>query len=62
MASNSIYSRNLNISVPDRAPCSAGILVDRRRNRGSSTVFDSSIVCHVATLFTGDLHDREAFA
>ncbi|XP_050227135.1 cation/H(+) antiporter 4-like [Mercurialis annua] len=62
IVSNSIDFRNLNISVFDRAPCSVGILIDRRKNRGLSSVFDLSTIYHVAILFVGGRDDREALA
>ncbi|XP_050211958.2 cation/H(+) antiporter 4-like [Mercurialis annua] len=62
IVSNSIDFRNLNISVFDRAPCSVGILLDRRKNRGLSSIFDSSTIYHVALLFVGGRDDREALA
>ncbi|XP_050210893.1 cation/H(+) antiporter 4-like [Mercurialis annua] len=62
LISSSIEFRNLNISVLDRAPCSVGILIDCGKNRSLSSIFDSTIVHHIAVIFVGGVDDREALA
>ncbi|KAF2319221.1 hypothetical protein GH714_014050 [Hevea brasiliensis] len=62
LVANSNDLRKLNNDVLERAPCSVGILIDHRKTRGLSPIFDSSTVHHVAVLFIGGSDDREALA
>ncbi|CAN1165107.1 Cation/H(+) antiporter 3 [Linum perenne] len=54
--------RNLNINVLNRAPCSVGILIDRRRAMGLSSIFVTSAVYRMMLLFVGGSDDREALS
>ncbi|CAN0888381.1 Cation/H(+) antiporter 4 [Linum grandiflorum] len=54
--------RSLNCTVLERAPCSVGILIDRRTNHGINSMFVSSPVYRVAVLFFGGADDRESLA
>ncbi|CAL1374811.1 unnamed protein product [Linum trigynum] len=54
--------RNLNIAVLDRAPCSVGILIDRRTSHGVGSMFVSSPTYRVVVLFFGGADDRESMA
>ncbi|EEF41518.1 monovalent cation:proton antiporter, putative [Ricinus communis] len=62
LVSNSSELRNLNINVLERAPCSVGILIDRSRSQGLSSIFAPSAIYRVAVLFVGGKDDREALA
>ncbi|KAF5748869.1 putative Cation proton exchanger [Tripterygium wilfordii] len=62
LVSDSQDLRALNINVLDKAPCSVGILLDRRRTRGLSSMFVCSSSFHVAVLFLDGEDDREALA
>ncbi|KAL3578972.1 hypothetical protein D5086_020476 [Populus alba] len=61
MVSSNTDTRNLNITVLERAPCSVGILIDRSRTQGLSSIFLASTY-RVAALFFGGPDDREAVA
>ncbi|KAJ6432446.1 hypothetical protein OIU84_019645 [Salix udensis] len=61
MVSSNTDIRNLNITVLERAPCSVGILIDRTRTQGLSSIFHASTY-RVAALFFGGPDDREAVA
>ncbi|KAJ6311974.1 hypothetical protein OIU77_013679 [Salix suchowensis] len=61
MVSSNTNIRNLNIPVLERAPCSVGILIDRTRTQGLSSIFLASTY-RVAALFFGGPDDREAVA
>ncbi|CAK7325944.1 unnamed protein product [Dovyalis caffra] len=61
MVSSNTDIRQLNINVLERAPCSVGILIDRSRTQGLSSLFLPS-KCRVAALFFGGPDDREAVA
>ncbi|KAJ6772550.1 CATION/H + ANTIPORTER [Salix koriyanagi] len=50
MVSSNTNIRNLNITVLERAPCSVGILIDRTRTQGLSSIFLASTY-RVAALF-----------
>ncbi|CAN1812182.1 Cation/H(+) antiporter 3 [Linum perenne] len=54
--------RSLNVTVLDRAPCSVGILIDRRKNHGLNSMFTSVPMYRVVVLFFGGADDREALA
>ncbi|CAK7338904.1 unnamed protein product [Dovyalis caffra] len=54
--------RKLNISILENAPCSVGILIDRKRTQGLPSTFASSTTHRVAALFVGGSDDREALA
>ncbi|KAF9678917.1 hypothetical protein SADUNF_Sadunf07G0086300 [Salix dunnii] len=60
MVSNSTNLRFLNIKVLELAPCSVGILIDRSRTHGLSSIFTTSATYRVATIFVGGSDDREA--
>ncbi|EEF41520.1 hypothetical protein RCOM_0688100 [Ricinus communis] len=62
IVSNSNELRNLNINVLERAPCSVGILIDRSRSQGISSIFAPSATYRVVALFIGGQDDREALA
>ncbi|KAL3584198.1 hypothetical protein D5086_015259 [Populus alba] len=62
MVSNNNDLRNLNIKVLELAPCSVGILIDRTRTHGLSSIFNTSATYRVATIFVGGPDDREALA
>ncbi|KAL9340355.1 hypothetical protein Peur_066574 [Populus x canadensis] len=62
MVSNNNDLRNLNIKVLELAPCSVGILIDRSRAHGLSSIFITSATYRVATIFVGGPDDREALA
>ncbi|KAJ6357487.1 hypothetical protein OIU78_005354 [Salix suchowensis] len=61
MVSSNTNIRNLNITVLERAPCSVGILIDRTRTQGLSSIILASTY-RVAALFFGGPDDREAVA
>ncbi|KAJ6900078.1 cation/H(+) antiporter 4-like [Populus alba x Populus x berolinensis] len=61
MVSSNTDTRNLNITVLERAPCSVGILIDRSRTQGLFSIFLASTY-RVAALFFGGPDDREAVA
>lgn len=54
--------RTQNCFILDKAPCSVGILVDRRKIRGPSSILSMTSLFRVAVLFLGGDDDREALA
>lgn len=61
LVSDSKELRILNSKVLANAPCSVGILIDRRRTRGPSFLFKSSAY-NVCVIYLGGKDDREAVA
>ncbi|XP_065869517.1 cation/H(+) antiporter 15-like [Euphorbia lathyris] len=62
LVSNSAEHRKLNINIFNRAPCSVGLLINRRKTRGLSSIFKSVGTYNIAVLFLGGPDDREALA
>ncbi|CAK9135853.1 unnamed protein product [Ilex paraguariensis] len=62
MVFDSNVLRTLNRQVLDLAPCSVGILIDRRKIRAESSTLPLQSVYQVAVVFLGGDDDREALA
>ncbi|WCJ19967.1 Cation/hydrogen exchanger family protein [Euphorbia peplus] len=62
LVSNKNEHRKLNILIFNRAPCSVGLLIDRQKTRGLSSIFESTESYKVVVLFLGGSDDREALA
>ncbi|KAF5727302.1 cation/H(+) antiporter 15-like isoform X2 [Tripterygium wilfordii] len=61
-AESSHVYRHLNKNVFEKAPCSVGVLIDRRNWRKSRLLLSESSYYQVAVLFFGGADDREAVA
>ncbi|WCJ19968.1 Cation/hydrogen exchanger family protein [Euphorbia peplus] len=62
LVSNNSDDRKLNITMFDRAPCSVGLLINRQRTRGLSSIFAPTGTYNVVVMFLGGADDREALA
>ncbi|KAK1571108.1 hypothetical protein Q3G72_012031 [Acer saccharum] len=62
LVSDSEALRNLNTKILNSAPSSVGILLDRSKIRGTSSIFMSPSIYNVAVLYMGGEDDMEALA